>query len=248
MINYINEQFTALSSVIGGAADLGRVGGNLGSIGKIGGDLGGTVGKIGDDLGGTIGKIGDDLGGTIGKIGDDLGGTVGKIGDNLGGTVGKIGDDLGGTGGKISDDTLKTVDDAIKNSPDELVTKSKSILAQAGESATNFAKKHPILTGVGLTAGGVAIYAAATNKSFDQAVKELTNSVGTNVIRPISESVSNLAGTVLQVGVRDVGQPFFGPIWDAIKEFFNAFKTPLIIIGVILALIIIYKIYNFVNN
>jgi hypothetical protein len=237
MINYINEQFTALSSVIGGAADLGK-------IGKIGDDLG-SIGKIGDDLGG-IGKIGDDLGG-IGKIGDDLGG-IGKIGDNLGGTVGKIGDDLGGTGGKISDDTLKTVDDAIKNSPDELVAKSKSILAQAGESATNFAKKHPILTGVGLTAGGVAIYAAATNKSFDQSVRELTNSVGTNVIRPISESVSNLAGTVLEVGARDVGQPLLGPIWDAIKEFFNAFKIPLIIIGVILVLIIIYKIYNFVNN
>jgi hypothetical protein len=235
MINYINEQFTALSSVIGGATDLGRIGGDLGGIGKIGGDLGG------------IGKIGGDLGG-IGKIGDDLGGTVGKIGDDLGGTVGKIGDDLGGTGGKISDDALKTVDDAIKNSPDELVTKSKSILAQAGESATNFAKKHPILTAAGLTAGGVAIYAAATNKSFDQAVKELTNSVGTNVIRPISESVSNLAGTVLQVAGRDIGQPLFGPIWDAIKDFFNAFKTPLIIIGVILALIIIYKIYNFVNN
>jgi len=263
MIKYIIEEFNALSSI---AVDIGKdVGKGIGKdiaidIGKgVGKDIGLDIGKgIGKDIGLDIGKgIGKDIGLDVGKgIGKDVGLDVGKgIGKDVGLDVGKgIGKDVGLDVGKdvskvaATDAGKDAVVDAVKNSPEALVKESKSILSQAGDAAVDFAKKHPRLTAAGLTASGVAIYAAANHISFNEATSQLTNSVGTNVIKPIAESVGTLAKSALNIATNDIAKPVLEPFWDAIKEFFNAFKTPLIIIGVILVLIIIYKIYNFINN
>jgi hypothetical protein len=243
MIKYIIEEFNALSSI---AVDIGK-------------DVGLDVGKgIGKDIAIDIGKgVGKDIGLDVGKgIGKDIGLDVGKgIGKDVGLDVGKgIGKDVGLDVGKdvskvaATDAGKDAVVDAVKNSPEALVKESKSILSQAGDAAVDFAKKNPMLAAAGFTASGVAIYAAANHISFAEATGQLTNSVGTNVIKPIAESVGTLAGSVVSVGVNDVAGPILAPIWNSAKEIFSAFKTPLIIIGVILVLIIIYKIYNFINN
>ena len=250
----------------GGLGSLDNIGkGGLGSLDNIGKGLGGNLDNIGKGLGGSADNIGKGLGGSVDNIGKGLGGNVDNIGKGLGGNADNIGKGLGGSAdnlaggtdnlvknlddvGQVSDDAVKKVDNAIKNSPDDLVTKSKGILAQAGDAAFDFAKKHPLLAAAGLTASGVAIYAAANNISFAQATGQLTNSIGTNVIKPIAESVGTLAGAAVSVGVNDVAGPLLAPIWKAFGEIFSNFKKPLIIIGVILVLIILYKIYNFINN
>ena len=252
MTHNIFENFGAIVKVVGSIDNIAK-----GAIGSIDNIAKGGIGSI-DNLAkgglGSLDNIGKGLGGSLDNVGKGIGGSADNLGKGLSGSA----DNLAGGAdnlvkniddvGKVSDDAVKNVDNAIKSSPDELVTKSKGILSQAGDAALDFAKKHPLLAAAGLTASGVAIYAAANNMSFAQATGQLTNSVGTNVIKPIAESVGTLAGAAVNVGVNDVAGPILTPIWNAIKEIFNGFRTPLIIIGVILALIIIYKIYNFINN
>jgi hypothetical protein len=107
-----------------------------------------------------------------------------------------------------------------------LARRARELAGSAGEAAWNFSKNNPWLTRAGIGAAGVAIYAAATGQSFNQALASLTR-MTLNEIRNLLKEITNLAkdvintvvvpvsGDILSIGA-DLVKNILGPHWMAI--------------------------------
>jgi len=206
------SSLAGLSKTLGASASFGKNLGNLsGSLGKnLASTLPGATKTLGDSLPGAAKSL-DGLGG-VAKNADSLGG-VAKNADSLGGAA-KSADSVGGAaksadsvgGAAKSADSVggssKIADDleAATKGNKSLLNNAGDIMKQAGSSVAKFAKNHPILVGLGLTAAGVGIYAAVKGISFDQATEQLANKT-TEEITQIVKGVGGAAAQIISEGV-----------------------------------------------
>jgi membrane protein involved in colicin uptake len=104
---------------------------------------------------------------------------------------------------------------------------ASAVKESASKNASRFmelVKNNPKLATLGITAVGVAAYAAATGQSFESAFGELAGKAG------------NVAVDLVNNALEAAGLPTIGGIWDKIK------KVVYIVLAIIV-LAIIYKIY-----
>jgi hypothetical protein len=102
---------------------------------------------------------------------------------------------------------------------------AKGVLSRAGKGALKFAKNHPMLIGFGLTAAGLAIYASATGKTFEQALAEMIRAP-LEFVQNVQEEVSKsgaekdpelqAALTEAEVGTDSANETDFDP--DAVSD------------------------------
>jgi hypothetical protein len=133
-------------------------------------------------------------------------------------------------------DALTTVAYRLKTGAKQLFTDAKLMLKNIGGKTYDLAKKYPKLFALGLTAAGIAIYAAAKGITYKQACKNLLNET--------AEGVKEIAGTLNEVACDGIGVcP--SKIFDNFSNFFLYFGIGL---GIIVLLIVIYYIFSIRNN
>ena len=133
---------------------------------------------------------------------------------------------------QFAKDALTTVAYQLKTAAKTIIEKTGSILKTIGGKAFNLAKKYPKLALLGLTAAGIAIYAAAKGITFEQACIFL----GKQLAKDVAEMAKALNKTACEVtGVCPS---------DIIDNFLTYLKYGGIVIGVILLLYLIYYIFK----
>jgi hypothetical protein len=109
---------------------------------------------------------------------------------------------------------------SIKEGGATAVSKSKSFLG----SAADFVKKNPKLTAAGLTAAGLATYAAATGQSVGEAAGELASSITSEVADQLNDLGCEVTGVCPS---------------DFIKDIIDKVKKYGLYVGIIIAILII---------
>ena len=94
------------------------------------------------------------------------------------------------------------------------------------DSAKDFAKNNPKMAALGLSALGLAAYCAATGKSFAEALEDL------------KDATFDLLNDLNDLGCKLTGDTFCPSKWIAM------IKKYLKIIAIVLAILILYKLYN----
>ena len=185
-----------------------------GAVAKNAGDVAGAAGAAGGAAAKNAGDVAGAAGGAAAKNAGDLAAGAGKAG-------GKAADDVVGAGGKAVDD--------IAGAGGKAGSSAADVLRAAGASVGRFALRHPLLVAAGLTAAGLAIYAAAKGISFDQAAEELKDKTVDELkeivedVKPLAEELGGLAGDVIS----EVVQPIAAPIVDAGADLAGDILTPI---------------------
>jgi len=184
------SSLAGLSKTFGSSASFGKIGNLSDSLGKnLASSLPGVT-KNADSLGG-LAKNADSLGG-LAKNADSIGGAA-KNADGVAGAAKNA--DGAADASKIADDL-----EAATKGNKSLLNNAGDIMKQAGSSVAKFAKNHPILAGLGLTAAGVGIYAAVKGISFDQATEQLANKT-TEEITQIVKGVGGATAQIISEGI-----------------------------------------------
>lgn len=150
---------------------------------------------------------------------------------------------------------IKTSGTGVESGAAAGAKNSKTLYQATSDNVSYFwkiAKDNPILTTVGLTASGVAIYAGINGLSFEDATSDLV-SKSADELTPIVASLAGAAGTVVGTGVGAVVEGGTEAVGGGINAFVSGLTGIPIeymsyiwyAFGGIVFLLIIFRIYKF---